>query len=83
MLRAFLFIFISVPDNGFVKKPKHVAYLEQYRILSENAIMIAVLLFICLFMHYKGIGDPKKYTHKNISFENVTYLIYSLMTSTN
>ena len=50
MLRAFLYIFISVPDNGFVKKPKHVAYLEQYKILSENATMIAVLLFICLFM---------------------------------
>jgi hypothetical protein len=29
-----------VTDDGFTKKPKHVACFEKYKILSENIVVI-------------------------------------------
>jgi hypothetical protein len=38
---VFSYIFIPVPDDGCMKKPKHVAHVEQYTVSSEDSFVIA------------------------------------------
>lgn len=39
----FFYIFMLVPE-GFTKKPKHVACFGQYKILSENTVVMDGLI---------------------------------------
>jgi len=43
-------IVMLVPDDGFTKKPKHVARCGKWKILSENTLWLIVSLFFRLFV---------------------------------
>ena len=46
------FIFMPVPDDGFMKKPKHRAHIFIIRTLSEKMYLFTFPLFIRL--NYQG-----------------------------
>jgi len=39
---VFLLVYVCLymPEDGFIKRPKHVARFGQWRILSENTVVI-------------------------------------------
>ena len=57
-------MFTSVPDDGFINKPKQVARFGQYKILSGNKFLLS--LFICRYNIYIKITQKYRPPHDDI-----------------